>query len=372
MRKRGEALVLMVFLLSFSLVSSVFAQETYDINVSVNAVNIDGYNSRFFIYDFKAQNITEGNQVVNANNILKFSLHQGVYEISVGIDNPATPGFDYYGKISIDADANKHVELDAVPVGSRKIEILDMNDAPLNDVPVRIDCVALSGEQKYFRTDSFGIAEAYFLPIGNCTFRAAAGDFVISQDDYIEKGSAKNVVMKFDKYSANNSNTILVIIIVIMIIILSIGYYIIFYKKDMRRKKIGSPESHDTKHARSAAKKDDVNDDLVNDYKTNDNIVNDDEVAISKDSIKKDIMTALNASERKVVNYILEEQEKHVAKGELAKDFYLHQAKIVYGAGIPKTTLVRLLQSLEAKKIIEWEKSGKIKKVKFTEWFNSK
>ena len=83
-------------------------------------------------------------------------------------------------------------------------------------------------------------------------------------------------------------------------------------------------------------------------------------------------MTALNANERKVVSFILDEQEKHVAKTGSAKGFYLHQAKIVYGTGIAKTTLVRLLQSLEQKKIIEWEKAGKIKKVKLTEWFNSK
>ncbi len=364
-KKRGGWL-LIILLYFLSSTSVVLAQETYDILISVNAVNIDGYNSRYFIYDFNVQNITEGNQVVGKNNLLKFSLYQGFYELSIGIDNPATPGFDYYGKTSINADANKSVELDAVPVGSRKIEVLDMDDAPLNDIPVRIDCIALSGEQKYFRTDNFGIAEAYFLPIGNCTFRAAAGDFVISQDDYIEKGSAKNIVMRFDKYSASNPKTIWVIIIVIVIMVLSIGYYIIFYKKYLGRKRTTALESHD-KHTHSAAEKDDVNDDVVNADKTDD-----DKIVISKDSIKKDIMTALNANERKVVNYILDEQEKHVASNGKPQGFYLHQAKIVYGVGIPKTTLVRLLQSLEAKKIIEWEKSGKIKKVRLTEWFASK
>ncbi len=367
-KKRGGWL-LIIFLYFLSSTSVVLAQETYDITISVNAINIDGYNSRYFIYDFNAQNMTEGNQVVGKNNILKFSLYQGFYELSIGIDNPATPGFDYYGKISINADTNKSAELDAVPVGSRKIEILDMDDVPLNDIPVRIDCVALSGEQRYFRTDNFGIAEAYFLPMGNCTFRAAAGDFVISQDDYIDKGSAKNIVMKFDKYSASNPNTIWVIIIVIVILVLSTWYFI-FYKKNVKKNNANVAGPHDKKHAHAAAKKNSLND--VNDDVVNDDTNNDASNVVSKDSIKKDIMTALSANERKVVNYLLDEQEKHAATNGRFEGFYLHQAKIVYGAGIPKTTLVRLLQSLEAKKIIEWEKSGKIKKVKLTEWFNSK
>jgi len=362
--KRG--LWVLVVLLSFlSLNSFAFAQESYDVKISVNAININGYNSQFFIYDFNTQNITQGNQVVGRNNILKFALYQGFYELSIGIDNPATPGFDYYGKISINADANKSLELDAVPVGSRKIEVLDMNGVPLNDIPVRIDCIALSGEQKYFRTDNFGIAEAFFLPIGNCTFRAAAGDFVISQEDYIEKGSAKNIIIQFDKYSSNNSNIVWVLVTVFFIIVLLIIYYVFFYKKNVLRHNMPATDYHKEKHAHS--KTDNVNAAIS---ETVDNSVNKDNV--KKDSVKNDILIALNANERKVVNYILEEQEKHVSSNGDSEGFYLHQAKIVYGAGIPKTTLVRLLQSLEQKQIIEWERSGKMKKVKLTEWFNSK
>lgn len=345
------------FLIVVLLASTVVAQETYQIDISVNAVNIDGYNSRYFIYDFNAQNITEGNQVVGRNNILKFSLYQGFYELSIGIDNPATPGFDYYGKISINADTNKSVELDAVPVGSRKIEVLDMNDAPLDDVPVRIDCVALSGEQRYFRTDDFGIAEANFLPIGECVFRAAAGDFIISQNDTIEKGSAGQITMRFDDYSKSSSNTLWIFLFAIIFVILLFVYYYVYRKSNGKRTKDWKKDK--IVHEIDENAIDETVQDKSSEEKSNPNI-------------KEDIMTALNPSERKVVSFILEEQDAYVSKNGSPKGFYLHQAKIVYGTGIAKTTLVRLLQSLEQKKIIGWEKSGKIKKVRLTEWFNSK
>ena len=53
-------------------------------------------------------------------------------------------------------------------------------------------------------------------------------------------------------------------------------------------------------------------------------------------------------------------------------NFFVNQANIIHGAGIPKTTLVRLLSSLEKKKILEVEKFGKSKRVRFTAWFDKK
>lgn len=338
-----------IFFLALILVSPlIYAQETYNIVLSMNTVNIDGFNSKFLIYDFNSQNITSGSQVIRANNLMTLTLNEGFYEVSIGVDNPATPGFDYYGKVSISADSDKRVEVDAVPVGSRKIEIIDKKGIRLNDAPLRIDCNSLSGEQGYFRTDDFGIAEANFLPIGECVFRAAAGDFVISQNDTIEKGSASEIIMKFDDYSRNSGNVILVVVSLAILVIVAIIIYMIFYGKRLK-KNYELAEQYERRPVQE-----------MNDEKQN------------TIDVKKDIMTALNPNERKVVSFILEAQDEYESKNGTTKGFYLHQAKIVYGAGIPKTTLVRLFQSLEQKKIIKWEKSGKIKKVRLTEWFNSK
>ncbi|MGV8150336.1 MAG: helix-turn-helix transcriptional regulator [Candidatus Woesearchaeota archaeon] len=364
MREKGELGIFVFLIFVFLSVSIVSAQQVYNLEVFVNANNIDGFNSRFFIYDFNAQNVTSGSQVVARNNILSFPLYQGFYDISIGIDDPVTSGFDYYGKTSVSVDSNKRVEIDAVPIGSRRIEIRDRNNLPLGDIPVRIDCDVLSGEQKYFRTDSFGIVEASFLPVGKCVFRAAVGDFIIMQNDTIAKGSAKTVVMKFENYSKNVSSVfwIIVVVAILFVVLLAFSYFI-FYKILIKKKVV----NHIFRRPASVVKKNILENQDVNDV---DSMMNDAERP--NNDVKNDIMTALNANERRVVSFILEEQEKHFSKNNSHKDFYLHQAKIVYGAGISKTTLVRLLQSLEQKKIIEWERSGKIKKVRLTEWFNSK
>ena len=40
--------------------------------------------------------------------------------------------------------------------------------------------------------------------------------------------------------------------------------------------------------------------------------------------------------------------------------------------GIPKASLFRYIQSLERKKVIDVKKIGKVKKIKFTDWFLGK
>ena len=71
----------------------------------------------------------------------------------------------------------------------------------------------------------------------------------------------------------------------------------------------------------------------------------------------RDIIKTLDEKEKKVVDFIFENNNQST------------QAKIRHGVGIPKTSLARLFQRLESKKIIEIERAGKLKKIKFTDWF---
>jgi uncharacterized membrane protein len=84
-------------------------------------------------------------------------------------------------------------------------------------------------------------------------------------------------------------------------------------------------------------------------------------------SVKEDILTALGKKEQQVVRFMLKEQDISDKKR-----FYLSQASIVRGADIPKTSLVRIFDSLEQKNILKIEKFGKMKKISFTDWFESK
>ena len=74
----------------------------------------------------------------------------------------------------------------------------------------------------------------------------------------------------------------------------------------------------------------------------------------------KDIINTLNDKESLVVNFLLEHENKST------------QSKLKYGVNIPKTTLSRLLEKLEAKNIINIERIGKAKKIELTGWFLGK
>ncbi|MCH8818859.1 MAG: Lrp/AsnC family transcriptional regulator, partial [Acidobacteria bacterium] len=88
--------------------------------------------------------------------------------------------------------------------------------------------------------------------------------------------------------------------------------------------------------------------------------------------IKEDIITTLGTKEGQVINFLLEEQKKYVDEGKNAKNFYVSQATIIRGLQMPKTSMTRVLESLKNKNIINIEKIGKLKKISFTEWFDSK
>ena len=76
-------------------------------------------------------------------------------------------------------------------------------------------------------------------------------------------------------------------------------------------------------------------------------------------SRKTDIMKTLNPREKNVVNFLLENKN------------HSSQNNIKNNLGIPKTTLIRLFQALEAKNIVSIERIGKMKKITLTSWFTS-
>lgn len=65
----------------------------------------------------------------------------------------------------------------------------------------------------------------------------------------------------------------------------------------------------------------------------------------------------LKDKEKEIIEFIVE------SKGKTT------QAKIYHETGIPKASLFRYIQALTMKNIIEVKKIGKVKKIKFSDWF---
>lgn len=79
-----------------------------------------------------------------------------------------------------------------------------------------------------------------------------------------------------------------------------------------------------------------------------------------------------NASRSDDVLVALSEREKKVVRHLLDNDNRSTQASIKNDTGIPKTSLLRIFQSLENRNIIYIEKIGKMKKVSLSDWFLGK
>jgi uncharacterized membrane protein len=84
---------------------------------------------------------------------------------------------------------------------------------------------------------------------------------------------------------------------------------------------------------------------------------------IEKNVGKEDIITALDRKEKDVIRFLIK---------ELSDKESISQSKIVYGLGMAKTSLTRILMNLEAKNLIKIEKIGKLKKISLSEWFKKK
>lgn len=262
----------------------------------------------------------------------------GFAELSVSADNPSTEGFDFFGQTSFFVNESKSVSVVLFPVGSARVLVVDEKRQPV-EAPVRIDCSRSNGVQGYFNTDKFGVVKADFLPVGNCVFRSAIKDIVISKNVEVKKGSKQEVVLELEGYNKNKKDYSILWTIGIIIILVSL---IILFLKRKRKNKL-----YDVKEPSEKNKLEEVKEE-------------EEKVIVS--SAKEDIMTALNKKEKQVVKFLLEEQQAAEKEGKSAERFYISQATLVRGADIPKTSLARVLESLTQKNILNVEKIGKLKK----------
>lgn len=306
------------------------AQETVSFTLYLQADDYD-FSQAFIDYEirsFVTEEVYFGGITTTWDGKAEFSLPPSFYEFIIFFDDAETQGFDYFGKVSSSIDISKNIPVHMFPVGSLRVIISDGAGKPIQNALVRIDCENNRGQQGYFSTDEFGMVEARFVPEGECVVRAAFEDFVISKNVSVYKGSKEGVSLVFSDYYQRKFSFWW--IVVAFFVFASVAYAIFRGKKTYKIDSVG------------------------------------------KKTTKEDIITALSDQEKKVVRFMLEEQEKSVVEGGRIRDFYLNQAKIIYGAKIPKTTLVRLLKGLENKQILIVENEGKIKKIRFSEWFRSK
>jgi len=199
-------------------------------------------------------------------------------------------------------------------VGSIHGSVLDKFENVVPFAELDFVCSSGLGDTAPNITNRFGSFVYDYAPSGVCTIHTRYEDAVGFGEMIVESGQINQIKITLDTsiidYPKEEDSSIFGIGVVILI---GLALVIILLRKPKRKK-------------RSASRKD-------------------------------DIMKTLNHKEINVVKY-LTEKYKFVSQNELARE-----------VGIPKTSLIRVIDSLKDKNIIEIESIGKFKKIKLTKWF---
>lgn len=242
------------------------------------------------------------------NSSFSLNLEDGYYRVIISFDDPQTEGYDYYGVSDVFVDD----AIDSVLIVVREVGSVAVFAPP--ESLVKIDCKRRYGEQGLFHSDALGVVHADQLPLGECRVRVAFEDALYEERVFVDHGTHTDVNIDVEKKSS----------IWVYVLIAAFGMAIIvllFLFKPAKKP-------------------------LIKPIPTNEKRI-------------EDILQALPVKEQAIVRFLMEYD------GEVS------QNTIVHGSGIPKTSLVRLLDSLEGKKIIHVETFGKMKKISLTGWFKN-
>lgn len=244
-------------------------------------------------------------------------------------DNPSTPGIDYYSSFTL-ADISEGV-IYLNPAATLKGIVKDTLDNVMSDAELKCECSEISSRCPA-STDQFGSFNMNIIGTGHCKIYANYKDAVgfVSLD--LGKGDLKDVEIKLDKTILKDipkrSSFILYAALAIVIFAL-----VIFFTQFRFRKRSKRKETKEKKEAKEEKK-------------------------VSKRS--QDIMQTLNKKEKEIVEFLMSNDNKS------------YQAKIRHTLGIPRTSLSRLLESLQRKKVVDIQKEGKAVRIKLTDWFMDK
>jgi len=350
MRENMQFLVLLLMIIFVSSVSAENGLESFDAGDEIIApppppetetydifLELMEYQTKNLISDIHVEvelyNDISGEDMktlkyVGENGFLVLSLEQATWRIVLKVDKIETDGKDYYREIEINLGNNLNQTVYLFPVGSVMGVVYERGKAVKNAV-IKFDCSADYGETNSAESDDYGLFTNYWLAIGSCKISAIYGNKVGYETVAVEHGKLTEAEITLTRgvFSGYNLSYFIIIILIIFLT----GYFLILYiRKSRKEEKI---------------------------IKKTERIEGPKEIEKKVSNRTEDIIKTLKEKEKKVVEFLIENKNKST------------QSKIKYEVGIPKTTLIRILQGLELKNIVKIEKIGKLKKVELTNWF---
>ncbi|MBW2983510.1 hypothetical protein KY361_00160 [Candidatus Woesearchaeota archaeon] len=341
--------LLVYFLLFILLLNSAYAE--HNVLLALKDITTDEAVDEVVVFvEFDGQ---IHSQYIVSGDIVKLSLDDGIYEAVFKVDEPSTPGKDYYGRTSLDIGDGLIQGIFLFPAGSVRGLVKDKLDNVVGGAELKFDCGFDIEVELPAVADKFGSFSIDYIPTGSCKVFATYKGAIGVKEVTVEKGVVKDVEINLDKsiYVPQKNYGIYFAVIFVLIII-----FIIF---KFRKKLLLIIKKIEKKEEKKEAKEEKKEVKEIPETKVSE------KEEEKKEEIKpskraEDIMATLNPKEKKVTGFLLENNNES------------YQAKVRYATGIPRTTLARVLISLEGKKIVKIEKVGKAVKIKLTDWFLGK
>ncbi len=251
----------------------------------------------------------------------------GEHAFTALLDSSSTPTIDYYGSKKIPAEED-NLNFMVFPVGYLQGKVVDTGGNLIPKAKLSFACLSSITVEYPEKTDGIGFFSVKYAPIGTCSLIASSGEAVGTADFEIKKGEITKVEIVLEKKVAGNNFGFyllgaMVLVVMVLIILLTIWWW--------KRKQKPNLESLE-------------------------------EIPVMSETgvIPKQthaILQTLNEKEKSVVQFLLENHNK------------ASQAKIRYATHIPRTSLARVLDSLQRKKLVDVDKDGKMVEVKLTKLF---
>jgi uncharacterized membrane protein len=288
----------------------------------------------------KLRNSITGDKITNLQyiqgGISNLKLKPGRWEGTLGIDEATTLGGDFFANLNILVEKDATITPTLIPVGNIIGEIYDEKDRLVSGANIRLNCKQYLPSD--VTSDEFGIFFAEYLGLGRCRVIALYNNKIGFSDALVELDKESNIRINLDKQTTGESNVALpIVIILIVIFVVFIGLSNRTSEDIEKKVKKNITEITSKKPLKENKKK------RENKNKSNNSRID-------------DILKTLREREKEIVKFLLE------------NNFESTQSKIIYGTGIPKTTLMRIFDNLAARNIVEVQKIGKAKKVRLTKW----
>lgn len=288
--------------------------------------------------------LSSGNQQTNKYITGSVEIPAGDGELTLLFDDLLTRGADYYRAVQL---REVQDELLLFPVGTVRGDVKDSRNNLVGGARLRFDC---GGGQFAFpeATDAFGGFSVQAMPVGACHITAKYQDAVGSIEVKVERGSLVSTEIRLDRTVISERRRSQLATAGILAALFfggaAAGYSLFMLARRIRRhdargEGVGvdaAPQARENEGQAAEAKK------------------------TSLSSRAEDILKTLNGKEKEIVRFLLEHGNQSP------------QSTVRHQTGIPRTSLSRVLQSLETKKIITLKKLGKMVRIALTDWFLGK